>query len=205
MKRVKAINGYTIYQITERDAKHDASKTAGEYEIYFSSDIRDYGISNSYPEFDAIDSLNVALELCSGNTAIAKEICENINTCVDFADVEKVEKLLDNGASVDEITEKLENGETFADYLNTCEWFDGELIIDNVDSEFSFVWDGDYKFTEYALNKYDAILNSTDFTITDNVIELTANTDENLIDDFLSLCAGYTSETYYNKCIITNN
>lgn len=140
MKRIKAINGYTIYEITERDAKHDASKTAGEYEIYFSSDIRDYGLSNSYPEFDSIDSLNVAIELCSGNTAIAKEICENISTCVDFADVEKV-----------------------------------------------------------------AILNSTDFTITDNVIELTANTDENLIDEFLGLCAGYTSETYYNKCIITND
>ena len=131
MKRIKSLNGYTIYEVTERDAKHDASKTAGEYEIYFSSDIRDYGLSNSYAEFDGIDNLNVAMELCSGNTAIAKEICESVSTCVDSADIEKVEKMLDDGATVDEITEKLETGSVtriYNGYIHIC---DADTIHEN--------------------------------------------------------------------------
>lgn len=46
MKKIKALNGYTIYQATKRD-ENKYNVTEGYFYIYFSSDIRDYGLTNS--------------------------------------------------------------------------------------------------------------------------------------------------------------
>lgn len=91
MKRVKALNGYTIYMITARDEKRGIG-TEGEYNIYFSSDIRDYGVEYSTPEYDGIDSLDIALELCGDNTAIIKEALEAEYTAVSYEDIEEEKK-----------------------------------------------------------------------------------------------------------------
>ena len=111
MKRIKAINGYTIYQATTKRDKENYNCTIGSYNVYFSSDIRDYGISFSYAEFEDIDSLEVAENLCSGNYAIAREIAENNSTCVSFEDIEEIEKKLNNGMTVEEIEEEEEKEE----------------------------------------------------------------------------------------------
>lgn len=102
MKRIKALNGYTIMKATERDeARYNV--TAGRYYIYFSSDLRDYGLSNSDPDWEE-DSLEIALEWCtSNNYATAKEIVEAITTAATFEEIAHIEKLLDAGIPAEEI------------------------------------------------------------------------------------------------------
>lgn len=106
MKRIKAINGYTIYEATERDEKK-YNVIKGCFYIYFSSDIRDYGLQFSDCEYEA-SNLKEAMELCDNNFAIAKEIAEEKNTAVSYEEIEKIETMLDNGLSKEEIEEKEE-------------------------------------------------------------------------------------------------
>lgn len=95
MKRIKSINGYSIYQaVTKRD-EENYNCQIGNYNIYFSSDIRDYGLSYSDPNWDDIDSLEIAMELCDDNYARAKEIAEAASTCVTFEEIEEIERKLD--------------------------------------------------------------------------------------------------------------
>jgi hypothetical protein len=94
MKRIKSINGYSIYQaVTARDEESHRCQI-GNYNIYFSSDIRDYGLSYSDPNWEDIDSLEIAIELCDDNYAIAKEIAESTSTCVSFEEIEQIERNL---------------------------------------------------------------------------------------------------------------
>ena len=102
MKRIKAVNGYTIYQATARDVEK-YNVTADTYYIYFSSDIRDYGLAYSDPDWEA-DTLENAIEFCdASNYAIAKEIVEARTTAASFEEIVEVEKQLDAGISADEI------------------------------------------------------------------------------------------------------
>lgn len=104
MKKIKAINGYTIYEATKRD-ENKYNVEEGYFYIYFSSDIRDYGISNSYWDWEA-GSIEEATEWATGsNYAIAKEIVEETTTAATFEEIEEVEALLNAGLSVEEITE----------------------------------------------------------------------------------------------------
>lgn len=95
MKRIKAMNGYTIYEVTARDEKQ-GNGTAGEFAIYFSSDIRDYGVAYSTPEFDGVETLEQAVELIEGegNYAKARELCEKESTAVTFEDIEAMQERL---------------------------------------------------------------------------------------------------------------
>lgn len=92
MKRIKAMNGYTIYEVTARDEKQ-GNGTAGEFAIYFSSDIRDYGREYSYAEYEGIGSLEEAEAICTGRDAVnyakARELCEQESTAVSFEDIEQ--------------------------------------------------------------------------------------------------------------------
>ena len=92
MKRIKAMNGYTIMQVTARDEKN-GNGTAGEFAIYFSSDIRDYGVAYSYPEYDGLETLEQCEEICTAkdsvNYAKARELCEQESTAVSFEDIEQ--------------------------------------------------------------------------------------------------------------------
>lgn len=186
MKKIKALNGYTIYEATKRD-ENKYNVTEGYFYIYFSSDIRDYGISNSEWDFEA-GSIEEAEAICNGsNYAKAKEIVEATTTTATYEEIEEVEKILDNKEM------------TFGEYLDSQEWIDTEIIIGGCEMEASFVWDGDNTFTEYGKELYKPILQAK-FTITEHYIEVFCD-NENLGNDFVMTIAGYTSDSRYNKII----
>jgi hypothetical protein len=117
MKRIKAINGYTIYQASARDVER-YNYTEGTYYIFFSSDIRDYGLAMSYPEWED-DNLECAIEWCSGtNYAIAREIVESRTTWATLEEIEEIEKQLDE-MSAEEIADAWESGVISTEQANT--------------------------------------------------------------------------------------
>ena len=91
MKRIKATNGYTIYQMTERDINNRFyNATAGNYVIFLSSDIRDYGVNGCDPEFDDIETLNECLEIAGDVSAVAYEMTDDGATVETIDNVETV-------------------------------------------------------------------------------------------------------------------
>lgn len=105
MKRIKSINGYTIYQATARDvAKYNVDE--GYFYLYFSSDIRDYGLSMCDYDMEA-GSIEEAEAFANGtNFAIAKEIVEETTTAASFEEIQEVEAKLDSGMTREEIEEE---------------------------------------------------------------------------------------------------
>lgn len=109
MKKIEVINGYAIYEATERDEKK-YNVTAGSFYIYFNSEIREQGISNcaDYFEWEA-DSQKECEEWIEGsNTAKAMEIVAERTTFISCEEVEGVENMLNAGMGVEEIEEVLE-------------------------------------------------------------------------------------------------
>lgn len=111
MKRIKTVNGYAIYQaVSERDAEN-YSCAVGSYNLYLATDIRDYGLSYSTPEYEDIDSLANALEIAdASNHAIAEAMAEELggSTCIDWDLVMEIERRLDNGEDPETVREALE-------------------------------------------------------------------------------------------------
>lgn len=106
MKKIRTVNGYAIYQATsQRDADNYACEV-GNYSLYLATDIRDYGLASSYPDFENIDSLANALEIAgSSNHAIAEALAEELgaSTCVDIDLVLEIERRLDAGDQPDDV------------------------------------------------------------------------------------------------------
>ena len=126
MKRIKAINGFTIYEVTARDEKN-TRYTAGDYVIYLSSDIREYGREYSYPEYEDVDGLENAIALCEGsNYAKAVKIVSNENTFIDAEEVERVESLLDAGMTEEDMEEGEEMEEKILEVVKTL---DDDVIV----------------------------------------------------------------------------
>lgn len=175
MKRIKSINGYTIYQAVSKRDQENYNCTIGNYNIYFSSDIRDFGISYSYAEFEDIDTLENAIEFCDSNFAKAREYCENKSTCVSFEEIEEIEKKLDNGMTIEEIEEEEEN-----------------IIIEEVKTEYQSIFIPNYLKRWSAFEK--AIVNNRTFYIMENdiygdltqycVIEIKDNNIINVFDTY---------------------
>lgn len=110
MKRIKAVNGYTIYEATERDEKC-RNVEAGYFYLFFSSDIRGFGLAYSDPEMEC-GSLDEAEEWAAGsNYAAAKEIAEAYNTAAAFEEIAAIETLLDNGMDAEKIAEAIETSD----------------------------------------------------------------------------------------------
>lgn len=114
MKRIKTVNGYAIYQATSKRDTENYGCEVGNYNLYLSSDIREYGLSYSYPEYEDIDSLAVALELANGSnyavaTALADELSDS--TIQDMDLVLEIERRLDAGQTVAYITEVYDTDE----------------------------------------------------------------------------------------------
>ena len=111
MKKIKTVNGYAIYQaVSERDAENYRC-AVGSYNLYLATDVRDYGLANSSPEYEDIDSLANALELANGsNHAIAEALAEELggSTCIDMDLVLEIERRLDAGEDQEAIREALE-------------------------------------------------------------------------------------------------
>ena len=117
MKRIKAINGYTIYEATTRD-EEKYNVEAGYFYLYFSSDIRDYGIAYCDPDHEA-GSIEEAISFATGtNYAAAKEYVEETTTAATYEEIAAVEKQLDAGATLEEIaTEEETLEETLVNVL----------------------------------------------------------------------------------------
>lgn len=96
MKRIKCMNGYAIYEAAARDVDKYGYE-AGCFYVFFSSDVRDFGIANSDPEFDGVGTLEAAEACCCGNYAKAREIVEARTTAASFEEIVEVEQQLDAG------------------------------------------------------------------------------------------------------------
>lgn len=120
MKRIKSINGYTIYQATARDAAR-GNVEEGYFYLYFSSDIREYGRAYSYVEYEA-GSLEEAEALATGtNYAVAREYVEANTTAATYEEIEAVEKMLDSGLTADEIAAAEEETADDAEYVQAMQ------------------------------------------------------------------------------------
>lgn len=93
---MKSLNGYSIFEASPRDVDKYGYK-AGSFYVFFSSDIRDFGIANSSPEYDGLDTLEAAEACCLGNYAKAREIVEGRTTAASFEEIAEVERQLNNG------------------------------------------------------------------------------------------------------------
>ena len=114
MKRVQTVNGYAIYQATSQRDTDNYNCKIGNYNLYLSSDIRDYGLTNSYPDYEDVDSMTVALQLAMGsNYALACALADALSdsTVQDMDLVKEIERRLDEGQSVDQITESYDTDE----------------------------------------------------------------------------------------------
>ena len=187
MKKIKAVNGYTIFEATARDEKK-YNVTEGAFYLYFSSDVRDFGLSNSEWDWEA-GSIAEAEDFATGsNYAAAKEIVEECTTAATFEEIEAVEKTLDRGEDL-----------IFAEYLKTVGDVDTELIIAGCEMPASFVWDINNCFTEYGKTRYAPILGAR-CKVYPGCVEIFCD-DENLGIDFVWTVAGYTSDERYSMII----
>lgn len=107
MKKIKNITGYAIYEAGERDVKKYGF-AAGSFYVYFASDIRDFGLSGSTPEFEDCGSIEEAESCCTGNYAKAREIVEGRTTAASFEEIAEVEAQLDAG-TIDEDGEPIDH------------------------------------------------------------------------------------------------
>lgn len=126
MKRIKSVNGYTIYEATtQRDAENYRCEI-GHFNIYLSSDIRDFGLANSYPEYEDVEQLSCALVMaCASRYAVACELAEEISgsTAQDMDLVLEIERRLDAGEALETVREE----------LTACYLPDEELDLDEDD------------------------------------------------------------------------
>jgi len=115
VKRIKNLNSYAIYQAGARDVTKYGYED-GSFYVYFASDVRDFGLPNSTPEFEGCGSLEEAEANCARNFAKAKEIVEERTTAASMEEILEVEAMLDAGVDPDDIDELTEQ-ETVADII----------------------------------------------------------------------------------------
>ena len=135
MKRVKSVNGYTIYEATTQRDVDNYGCQIGSYNIYLSSDIRDFGLSNSYPEWDDIDSLATAIAMCNGSQwATACALAEEISgsTAQDMDLCLEIERRLDAGEALSDVRADLRKVYLDEDELDEL---DGDLDEDELDGD----------------------------------------------------------------------
>lgn len=106
MKRIKAVNGYTIYQATARDAAN-RNVEEGYFYLFFSSDIRDYGLANSEWDWEAGSIEEAEAFATSTNYAAAKEIAEENTTAASYEEIAEVEAKLDRISQRNQEAEEL--------------------------------------------------------------------------------------------------
>lgn len=140
MKRIKAINGYTIYQATAQRDADNYNCEIGEYSIYLSTDIRDFGLANSYPEYDRVDSLSAAVAMCNGSCyAVAVELAEELSDST----VQDMDLVL-------EIERRLEAGEALETVRDSYD-IDEQRFVDPQDPDFEEIPDDETALMDYEL------------------------------------------------------
>lgn len=111
MKKIRQINGFTIYQATSPRDEENHNCHTGNYNVYLSSDIRDFGLSYSTPAWEDEDSLSVVIARCNGSKyAVACALAEEISgsTAQDMDLVLEIERRLDDGQSLEQILRELD-------------------------------------------------------------------------------------------------
>lgn len=108
MKRIKSVNGYVIYEATSARDEENYNCRIGHYNLYLSSDIKDFGLSNSYPDYEDIETMSEAINICNGSqfaiaTAMAWELSDS--TVEDTALRDEIERRLEAGQPMDYIRE----------------------------------------------------------------------------------------------------
>jgi hypothetical protein len=106
MKKVKQVNGYIVYQATTQRDADNYNCQVGNYNVYIAQDIRDFGLGNSYPEYEDVDSLPVALVYCNGSHyAVAVALADELSssTVQDMDLVLEIERRLDEGEALNTI------------------------------------------------------------------------------------------------------
>ena len=108
MKRIKTVNGYVIYEATSARDEANYNCGIGHYNLYLSSDIKDFGLSNSYPDWEDVDSIAVAVAYANGShfavaTALAWELTDS--TIEDVALRDEIERRLEAGQPINYIRE----------------------------------------------------------------------------------------------------
>lgn len=88
--------------------------------------------------------------------------------------------------------------------LNQTEYFDGELVTEDICFDCTLVWDKDQcKITDYAMrkDKYFYVLNS-DVVYCDDELIMISCQDYMDVNHFLYASAGYVNEEEYNKLFV---
>ena len=124
MKRIKTVNGYVIYEATSARDEANYNCGIGHYNLYLSSDIKDFGLSNSYPDWEDIETMSEAVALANGSqfavaTAMAWELSDS--TVEDTALRDEIERRLEAGQPMDYIRDHYdtENGCFILDWMDT--------------------------------------------------------------------------------------
>lgn len=89
------------------------------------------------------------------------------------------------------------------EFLESTDYYDGEIYTSKgAESKFSFVWDEGYEFTDEGKTKYTEILNSEmRMDANTNIILMNDDVTEELLEEFLALCAGHIAQSEYDKYI----
>ncbi len=115
MKKVKQANGYIIYRANVPAKDHENyGCRLDHYNIYLATDIKDYGLTYSDPEYQDIDTLAEALNICNASYyAIACALAEELSnsTCQDMDLVQEIEKRLEAGEALESIRESYDTDE----------------------------------------------------------------------------------------------
>lgn len=123
MKRIKTVNGYVIYEATSARDEANYNCGIGHYNLYLSSDIRDFGLSNSYPDYEDIETMSEAVALANGSQfAVATEMAWELSdsTIEDVALRDEIERRLEAGQPIDYIRDHYdtENGCFVLDWMD---------------------------------------------------------------------------------------
>jgi hypothetical protein len=86
----------------------------------------------------------------------------------------------------------------FLNLLNSGEEIDCDLIVGDVDMPASFVWGPDIKLTNYGVEKFSKLLNSSYTILANGNIEIHCN-DDNIGYDFTLSAAGYINDQEYKR------
>jgi hypothetical protein len=190
MKKIKAINGYTIYQATSKDvSKYNVEEDY--FYLYFSSDVRDYGLGNCDWDWEA-GSIEEAEAFATGtNYAIAKEIVEQTTTAASFEEIQEVEAQLDQMTVKNLISQEID----IDCYDDVCE-------------ELGIAFCGPMQLTKAGLAKFAEVL-TYPVTLTNDCAIIHIDDKEGVwqkklrkAKEFFYSLAGYCSSDDYEKWFI---
>lgn len=163
MKRIRAINGYAIYEATSARDEANYNCRIGHYNMYIAQDIRDYGLSNSYPDWEDIETLAEVVARANGSqyavaVALADELSDS--TVEDVALRDAIERRLEAGQSIDYIRECYDTDEQCFD--PELDWMgdpsDIELAIQIGDDARAAEQEVDISAIAAAIDAADAVL-----------------------------------------------